>query len=96
MLLSIPVCVLEMVSLKLLAALVQLSAQVFARPAAGNATANATAGGSFFFKGYDLSSLQMLEEGGAVYHDSARQNVTRPADDILGDGGMNTVRLRYA
>ena len=88
-----------MVSLKLIAALVQLSALVFARPAAdagGNATANATAGGSFFFKGYDLSSLQMLEEGGAVYHDSARHNVTRPAEDILGDGGMNTVRLRYA
>jgi len=87
-----------MVSLKLLAALVQLSALVFARPAAdaqANANANATAGGSpFFFKGYDLSSLRMLEEGGAVYHDSARHNVTRPAEDILGDGGMNTVRLR--
>lgn len=93
-----------MVSLKLLAVLVQLSALVFARPAAEawanattNATTNATAGGSpqpFFFKGYDLSSLRMLEEGGAVYHDSARYNVTRPAEDILGDGGMNTVRLR--
>jgi len=89
-----------MVSLKLLAALVQLSALVCARPSTdawANATANATAGGSpqpFFYKGYDLSSLRMLEEGGAVYHDSARHNETRPAEDILGDGGMNTVRLR--
>jgi len=92
-----------MVSLKLLAVLVRLSALVFARPSAdawanatANATANVTAGGSPqpFFKGYDLSSLRMLEEGGAVYHDSARYNVTRPAEDILGDGGMNTVRLR--
>ena len=54
-----PVCVLEMVSLKL-TALVQSSALVFARPAAdawANATANATTGGSLqplFFKGYDL------------------------------------------
>ena len=48
----------------------------------------------YFFKGHDLSSLLMLEEGGAIYHDSARGNVTRPAEDILGDGGMNTIRLR--
>jgi hypothetical protein len=54
-----PVCVLEIASLKL-AALMQLSALVFARPAAdawANATAYATTGGSLqllFFKGYDL------------------------------------------
>ncbi|PPJ58161.1 hypothetical protein CBER1_02627 [Cercospora berteroae] len=48
----------------------------------------------YFYKGHDLSSLKILEEGGAVYKDTARGNATRPAEDILGDGGMNTVRLR--
>lgn len=48
----------------------------------------------FFFKGHDLSSLAMLEDGGCIYKDTAHHNQTRPADDILGDGGMNTVRLR--
>ncbi|PSS20070.1 glycoside hydrolase family 53 protein [Amorphotheca resinae ATCC 22711] len=48
----------------------------------------------FFYKGHDLSSLKMLEEGGYVYKDTARNNQTRAAEDILGDGGMNSVRLR--
>lgn len=47
-----------------------------------------------FFKGFDLSSLAILEGGGTIYKDTARHNETRPAEDILGDGGMNTVRLR--
>ncbi|KAK0644795.1 putative arabinogalactan endo-beta-1 [Lasiodiplodia hormozganensis] len=47
-----------------------------------------------FYKGHDLSVLKIMEEGGVVYHDTAKKNVTRPAEDILGDGGMNTVRLR--
>lgn len=48
----------------------------------------------YFYKGHDLSSLTILENGGAIYHDTARHNQTRPVEDILGDGGMNTVRLR--
>ncbi|RDW85804.1 putative arabinogalactan endo-1,4-beta-galactosidase [Coleophoma crateriformis] len=48
----------------------------------------------FFYKGHDLSSLKMLEDGGNTFKDSFRHNATRPAEDILGDGGMNTVRLR--
>lgn len=47
-----------------------------------------------FYYGHDLSSLALLEEGGAIYKDTARGNATRSADAILGDGGMNTVRLR--
>lgn len=31
---------------------------------------------------------------GAIFKDTARDNETRLADDILIDGGMNTVRLR--
>ncbi|KAF8867099.1 glycosyl hydrolase 53 [Acephala macrosclerotiorum] len=50
--------------------------------------------GAFFYKGHDLSSLLTLEEGGAIYKDTGRNNQTRPAEAILGDGGMNTVRLR--
>lgn len=46
------------------------------------------------YKGFDLSSLKILEDGGASYKDTARGNATRPVEDILGDGGMNTVRLR--
>ncbi|KAM3071405.1 hypothetical protein ACMFMG_009000 [Clarireedia jacksonii] len=49
---------------------------------------------SFFYKGHDLSSLKMLEEGGSIYKDTSKHNATRPAEAILGDGGMNTVRLR--
>lgn len=48
----------------------------------------------FFFKGFDLSSLKILEDGGAVYKDTAKGNATRPVEDILGDGEMNVVRLR--
>ncbi|KAI9706155.1 MAG: hypothetical protein M1820_004916 [Bogoriella megaspora] len=49
---------------------------------------------STFYQGHDLSSLLILEEGGAICKDTGRQNETRPAEDILIDGGMNTVRLR--
>jgi arabinogalactan endo-1,4-beta-galactosidase len=49
----------------------------------------------FFYKGFDLSSLHILELGNVTYKDTVRHNATRPAEDILGDGGMNTVRLRY-
>ena len=49
---------------------------------------------AFFYKGHDLSSLKMLEDGGCIYKDTTRNNETRPAEAILGDGGMNTVRLR--
>jgi len=47
-----------------------------------------------FYKGHDLSSLLMLEEGGSIYKDTERHNETRAAEAILGDGGMNSVRLR--
>ena len=48
----------------------------------------------YFYKGFDLSSLKIEEDGGAIFKDTARDNATRPAEDILGDGGMNVVRLR--
>lgn len=48
----------------------------------------------FFYKGHDLSSLKVLEDGGNIFKDTAKKNNTRTADAILGDGGMNTVRLR--
>ena len=48
----------------------------------------------FFYRGHDLSSLQLLVDGGFIYKDTSDQNVTKPAEDILGAGGMNTVRLR--
>jgi arabinogalactan endo-1,4-beta-galactosidase len=48
----------------------------------------------FFYKGHDLSSLKTLEDTGSIYKDTIQNNRTRPAEDILGDGGMNTVRLR--
>lgn len=48
----------------------------------------------FFYNGFDLSSLGIQEQGGFVFKDSARGNATRPVEDILGDAGMNTVRLR--
>ncbi|KAI0136442.1 family 53 glycosyl hydrolase [Xylariales sp. AK1849] len=48
-----------------------------------------------FYKGHDLSSLKLLEDSGTFFYaDTARHNATRLADDILGDGGMNGVRLR--
>lgn len=49
-----------------------------------------------FFKGHDLSSLAILEKGGFTFKDPTRGNATRAADDMLGEGGMNTVRLRCA
>lgn len=36
----------------------------------------------------------MLEDGDYIYKDTSRHNRTGPTEDILGDGGMNTVRLR--
>jgi arabinogalactan endo-1,4-beta-galactosidase len=36
----------------------------------------------------------MLEESGCIYKDTARNNQTMAAEDILGSGGMNSVRLR--
>lgn len=47
-----------------------------------------------FYNGHDLSSLLMLEEGGAIYKDTQRGNQTRSAEEILADGGMNGVPLR--
>ena len=46
----------------------------------------------FFYKGFDLSSLKIEEDGGAVYKDTMHGNVTRPVEDMLE--GMNVVRLR--
>lgn len=46
----------------------------------------------FFYKGYDLSSLKIMEDGGAVYKNAQQGNKTMPAEDILA--GMNVVRLR--
>ncbi|PNS21877.1 hypothetical protein CAC42_475 [Sphaceloma murrayae] len=48
----------------------------------------------YFYKGYDLSSLLLSEQNNIVYKDTSRNNETRQAEDILGDNGMNTVRLR--
>ncbi|KAF2803867.1 glycosyl hydrolase 53 [Mytilinidion resinicola] len=80
----------------LIALLLLGSAFAFAFPASeanggGHGGQNAQ---SVFYQGHDLSSLGIMEQGGAVYHDTARHNQTRAAEDILGDGGMNTVRLR--
>jgi arabinogalactan endo-1,4-beta-galactosidase len=61
---------------------------------ANAATAAASLGQSKFYKGHDLSSLKLLEDAGAVYKDTMQHNRTRPVEDILGDGGMNGVRLR--
>ena len=46
----------------------------------------------FIYKGFDLSSLKILEDGGAVFKDSQDGNKTKPVEDMLD--GMNTVRLR--
>lgn len=35
-----------------------------------------------------------MYDAGYIYKDAQRHNKTRPAEEILGDGGMNTVRLR--
>lgn len=47
-----------------------------------------------FYKGHDLSSLKLLYDAGYMYKDTARNNATRPLEDILGNGGMDAVRLR--
>ena len=47
---------------------------------------------TLFYKGFDLSSLKIEEDGGAVYKDTLDNNATRPVEDMLE--GMNTVRLR--
>ena len=47
-----------------------------------------------FYTGHDLSSLKLLEDGGAIYKDTTQNDIARPAEDILQDGGMNTVRLQ--
>ena len=64
----------------------------FAAPGAGSSLSSPPT----FYQGHDLSSLLIIEEGGAIYKDTQRRNETRPAEDILIDGGMNTARLRYA
>ena len=52
-----------------------------------------------FYAGHDLSSLPMLENADvapAIFKDTLQNDTIRPAEDILVDGGMNSVRLRYA
>ena len=49
-------------------------------------------GEPFFYKGFDLSSLKIMEDGGAIYKNTQKGNITMPAEDILI--GMNVVRLR--
>ena len=75
-------------------ALALCSATVLAAPNANSPPSYGHPNTPTFYKGFDLSSLKILEDGGAVYKDTARGNKTRPVEDILGDGGMNTVRLR--
>ncbi|KAF2663528.1 glycoside hydrolase family 53 protein [Microthyrium microscopicum] len=52
------------------------------------------AAADFFYKGHDLSSLRVSEVSGTTYYDGAKGGQQRAAEDILADGGMNTVRLR--
>ncbi|KAF2224461.1 family 53 glycosyl hydrolase [Elsinoe ampelina] len=48
-----------------------------------------------FYQGFDLSSLVANEQDNIVFKDTFRDNITRPAEDILMEySGMNTVRLR--
>ncbi|USW53574.1 Putative glycosyl hydrolase family 53, glycoside hydrolase superfamily [Septoria linicola] len=72
----------------------KLSSYLFAALSAAALSSASPSKKPFFYKGHDLSSLKILEDGGASYKDTAKGNKTRPAEDILGDGGMNTVRLR--
>ena len=58
----------------------------------GTTIANGHHGSRYFYKGYDLSSLKIMEDNGNVYKDAQDGNVTKPVEDILV--GMNTVRLR--
>lgn len=50
--------------------------------------------GTTFYKGHDLSTIKYEEDRGVVFKDTARLNTTRPVEHILGDGGMNSVKLR--
>lgn len=72
-----------------------VAALLFVPAARALPNSNTRAVAPFFYKGFDLSSLHILEEANVTYKDTARHNETRPAEDILGDGGMNTVRLRF-
>lgn len=77
-----------------LAALSAVASLASAVPHTFNSLAKRQNSTTFFYKGFDLSSLQVLEQANTIYKDTARNNETRPAEDILGDNGMNTVRLR--
>lgn len=45
-------------------------------------------------KGHDLSSVRLVEkEQGAVWYNTKGKGT--PIEDILGSGGMDSVRLRY-
>ena len=45
-------------------------------------------------KGHDLSSAPLMEkEHGAIWYNTAGKEAA--IEDILGEGGMDTVRLRY-
>ncbi|KAF2773278.1 glycosyl hydrolase 53 [Teratosphaeria nubilosa] len=77
---------------KLTLAIVSCVAAALASPTEGQVE-------PFFYKGHDLSSLKILEDGygpglGATFVDTQRGNITRPLEDILEDGGMNAVRVR--
>lgn len=53
----------------------------------------ATAGVDALVKGHDLSSAGLMEtEQGATWYTSSGKAAA--IEDILGDGGMNSVRLR--
>ncbi|KAF4549799.1 putative glycosyl hydrolase family 53 protein 2 [Elsinoe fawcettii] len=48
-----------------------------------------------FYQGFDLSSLLLAEQANTIFKDTRKDNITRPAEDILVEySGMNTVRLR--
>lgn len=76
-------------------AILSLVFGIFASPLPSPSPQDSSLGLPIFFKGHDLSSVKLLNDGNVVYKDTARDNVTRPVEAILGDGGMNTVRLRY-
>lgn len=49
----------------------------------------------FFYKSHDLSSLLLLEAGGgSIFYDTAKNNASRDIEDILRDGGANSIKLR--
>ncbi|KAI9740327.1 MAG: hypothetical protein M1834_004906 [Cirrosporium novae-zelandiae] len=53
----------------------------------------ATANAALTYTGHDLSSLKLMEDGqGANFY--TEDGTSSSAEDILGDGGMNAVRLR--